>query len=89
VSRSARPLFVSVLLGFALCAFSGLAHADVDKTERTKDGDYYVFLDDLLNSDVTQPSGGTITVRPIPYRTRLLRPRTSFVMEMFKSVERI
>ena len=80
---------VPLLLGFALFSFTGPALADVDKVERTKDGDYMEFLDDLLNSDVTQPSGGRITVRPQPYRVMLIRPRTSFVMEMFKSVEHI
>jgi hypothetical protein len=80
---------VPPLLGLALFSLSGHADADVDQVERRKDGDYFVFLDDLLNSDVTQPMGGRLTVPPKKYRVLLIRPRTSFVMEMFKSVEGI
>ena len=35
------------------------------------------------------PSDATIRVRPGPVRTTLIRPRTSFVPEMLKSVENI
>jgi hypothetical protein len=35
------------------------------------------------------PADATIRVRPGPVRTTLIRPRTSFVPEMLKSVENI
>ena len=92
IGSSRRPRLVRwlpLLIGFALFSLTGRAHADVDKVERTKDGDYMIFLDDLLNSDVTQPGGGKIEVRKLPHRVMLIRPRTSYVMEMYKSVENI
>ncbi|MCE7892075.1 MAG: hypothetical protein DYH12_20635 [Sorangiineae bacterium PRO1] len=68
---------------------AGTARAEVESTERTSDGDRYVFRDDLLNSDVGFPAGARITVRPLAGRVLLIRPRTSFVREMFKSVEKM
>lgn len=84
-----------IRIGVSLAAFLGLvsitagARADVESTERTSDGDRYVFRDDLLNSDVGFPAGARITVRPLAGRVLLIRPRTSFVREMFKSVEKM
>jgi hypothetical protein len=48
-----------------------------------------VFLDDLLKGDGIDSSAAQIKVRPPSTRSLLIRPRTSFVMEMFKSVENI
>jgi len=84
-----RPRLAALFIGLTLFSLAGRSYADVDKVERRKEGDYMVFIDDLLNSDVTQPSGGSIIVRKKAYRTTLIRPRTSFVMEMYKSVEGI
>ena len=54
------------------------------------DGDYgYKFEDDPLAAGGFGPSDATIRVRPGPVRTTLIRPRTSFVPEMLKSVENI
>ncbi len=56
--------------------------------ERT--GDYgYKFADDPLSAGGFGPADATIRVRPGPVRTTLIRPRTSFVPEMLKSVENI
>ena len=53
-------------------------------------GDYgYKFEDDPLSAGGFGPSDATIRVRPGPVRTTLIRPRTSFVPEMLKSVENI
>jgi hypothetical protein len=54
-------------------------------------GDYgYKFEDDPLSAGGGfGPSDATIRVRPGPVRTTLIRPRTSFVPEMLKSVENI
>ena len=54
------------------------------------EGDYgYKFEDDPLSAGGFGPSDATIRVRPGPVRTTLIRPRTSFVPEMLKSVENI
>jgi hypothetical protein len=53
-------------------------------------GDYgYKFEDDPLAAGGFGPNDATIRVRPGPVRTTLIRPRTSFVPEMLKSVENI
>jgi hypothetical protein len=53
-------------------------------------GDYgYKFEDDPLSAGGFGPNDATIRVRPGPVRTTLIRPRTSFVLEMLKSVENI
>ncbi len=53
-----------------------------------KDAGYgYEFSDDPLNAGGFGPHDATIRVRPGPVRTTLIRPRTSFVPEMLKSVE--
>jgi len=52
-----------------------------------KDSGYgYEFTDDPLNAGGFGPNDATIRVRPGPVRTTLIRPRTSFVPEMLKSV---
>jgi hypothetical protein len=77
----------AALLGFL--SVSGTARADVTSAERTEDGNRYIFDDELLNSDVGFPAGARIQVRPLAGRVLLIRPRTSFVREMFKSVEKM
>jgi hypothetical protein len=82
-------------LGPGLLAFVGLvaiavpARADVESATRTKAGDNYIFGDELVNSDVSFPSGAVLRVRPPALRTMLIRPRASFVSEMLKSVEKM
>jgi hypothetical protein len=49
----------------------------------------YRFEDDPLSAGGFGPADATIRVRPGPVRTTLIRPRTSFVPEMLKSVENI
>lgn len=49
----------------------------------------YEFDDDPLNAGGFGPNDATIRVRPRAARTTLIRPRTSFVPEMLKSVENI
>lgn len=82
-------------LGLALVAlaipflFSTAASADVKRSTYTNDGDIHEFKDDPLHSNAQIPGGGIIKVRPNPFRSYLIRPRTNFVPEMLKSVERI
>ena len=87
---TAFPTAPAALLAatFAFCAPS-LASADVGSTGTTKDGYAYKFLDDLVDSNVMGPKGDRIKVRPGAVRSLLIRPRASFIVEMFKSVEDI
>ncbi len=55
----------------------------------TKEGYGYEFSDDPLSAGGFGPNDATIRVRPGPVRTTLIRPRTSFVPEMLKSVENL
>jgi hypothetical protein len=62
----------------------------VQNTAGQGQGDYgYKFEDDPLAAGGFGPSDATIRVRPGPVRTTLIRPRTSFVPEMLKSVENL
>jgi hypothetical protein len=54
-----------------------------------EEGYGYEFSDDPLNAGGFGPTDATIRVRPGPVRTTLIRPRTSFVPEMLKSVENL
>jgi hypothetical protein len=49
----------------------------------------YEFSDDPLSAGGFGPNDATIRVRPGPVRTTLIRPRTSFVPDMLKSVENL
>jgi hypothetical protein len=54
------------------------------------DGGYgYAFADDPLSAGGFGPNDATIRVRPNAVRNTLIRPRTSFVPEMLKSVENL
>lgn len=53
------------------------------------DGYGYDFDDDPLNAGGFGPNDATIRVRPRAARTTLIRPRTTFVPEMLKSVENL
>lgn len=55
-----------------------------------KDEGYaYEFTDDPLAAGGLAPNDATIRVRPGPVRSTLIKPRTSFVPEMLKSVENL
>lgn len=77
-----------VLLGLSMVLAAPHAFAQAKNTEG--DGGYgYEFSDDPLNAGGFGPNDATIRVRPTAARTTLIRPRTSFVAEMLKSVENI
>jgi hypothetical protein len=59
------------------------------KPKSKEDGYGYEFSDDPLSAGGFGPNDATIRVRPGPVRTTLIRPRTSFVPEMLKSVENL
>ena len=67
----------------------GKADAKATKGAGKEDGYGYEFADDPLAAGGFGPNDATIRVRPGPVRTTLIRPRTSFVPEMLKSVENL
>ena len=62
---------------------------DTKTDEGDGDGYGYEFSDDPLSAGGFGPNDATIRVRPGPIRRTLIRPRTSFVPEMLKSVENL
>ena len=74
---------------FAQAAPAGAAPAAGGDSGGGGEGYGYEFDDDPLNAGGFGPNDATIRVRPRAARTTLIRPRTSFVPEMLKSVENI
>ena len=79
----------AVLAAVCVVAVPSIASAQVESTRFTDDGSIYKFRDDLLGAQGAAATGWVIRVRPPAARTTLIRPRCSFVMEMFKSVEKL
>jgi hypothetical protein len=78
------------VLGCVLFTTSAFAQAAKPSGGGGKDEGYgYEFSDDPLSAGGFGPNDATIRVRPGPVRTTLIRPRTSFVPEMLKSVENL
>lgn len=88
-----RVLFGLIAAAFVLTSASAFAQGGggVKSTAGGgKDEGYgYEFSDDPLAAGGFGPNDATIRVRPGPVRTTLIRPRTSFVPEMLKSVENL
>ena len=87
----AKKLVFSMLVGACtlFVASSVFAQDKGVATTDTKEGYGYNFTDDPLSAGGFGPNDATIRVRPGPVRTTLIRPRTSFVPEMLKSVENL
>jgi hypothetical protein len=81
--------FTCLLAGLATLCLSSLAAAQVERSDFDQGGGYHEFRDDLLNSDVMPSHGSIIRPPPPAARCMLIRPRVSFVREMYKSVESI
>lgn len=89
MTRSRRLALATVFGAIALFVTSAALAQDVKETKEDT-GDYgYEFDDDPLNAGGFGPNDATIKVRARAARTTLIRPRTSFVPEMLKSVENI
>jgi uncharacterized membrane protein len=89
---STKWMLAGALAGAFVLASSSSFAQDAKTTggDTGGNGDYgYKFEDDPLAAGGFGPSDATIRVRPGPVRTTLIRPRTSFVPEMLKSVENI
>ena len=93
---------IAIALGIAAFATTGASFAQDAKVKDTPgagaegggkegggEGYGYEFDDDPLNAGGFGPNDATIRVRPRAARTTLIRPRTSFVPEMLKSVENL
>lgn len=92
MARSKKIALVAVTLGFAAFVVTPAALAQAPRDAKgggDPDGYGYEFDDDPLNAGGFGPNDATIRVRPKAARTTLIRPRTSFVPEMLKSVENI
>jgi len=76
-------------VGVLLVSSFALAQGKAGAGGKKDDGYGYEFSDDPLNAGGFGPNDATIRVRPGPVRTTLIRPRTSFVPEMLKSVENL
>ncbi len=87
----AAACFLTSVTAFAQAPGAGGAGAKpVASGGGGKDEGYgYEFSDDPLAAGGFGPNDATIRVRPGPVRTTLIRPRTSFVPEMLKSVENL
>ena len=69
---------------------AGVARADQAKEPpRSGDGGHYVFDDDPLDAQGLGPLGSRIQVMARATRETLIRPRTAFVVELLKSVEKL
>jgi hypothetical protein len=84
--RNRRPFFL--VFAVAALTWASVASAQTKRSDTT-DGYGYEFSDDPLSAGGFGPNDATIRVRPGPVRTMLIRPRTSFVPEMLKSVENL
>lgn len=87
--RQANRIGLIAAVVVALGVVAPTAFAQVKDTGNTDEGYGYEFDDDPLNAGGFGPNDATIRVRPRAARTTLIRPRTSFVPEMLKSVENL
>jgi hypothetical protein len=90
MSRSTRRWGVGMVAAIGVTLIATVALAQPKAGGNKKDDGYgYEFSDDPLSAGGFGPNDATIRVRPGPVRTTLIRPRTSFVPEMLKSVENL
>ncbi len=85
-----KKLCTVVALATAVLTLTSAAAADEGveyRTQDEKDGYSVAFIDDKLMDAGQEGTSPMIMVRPRAARMTLIRPRTSFVPEMLKSVE--
>jgi len=88
MAKSMKRLVIG-LVGGAMLLSTASAWAQGAAAAKKEEGYGYEFTDDPLSAGGFGPNDATIRVRPGPVRTTLIRPRTSFVPEMLKSVENL
>ena len=82
-----QPRFARPLLMLSLLALPTVARAEPAPKPQNQQ---VVFDDDLLDADLSTPFGDPLFGGHLPpARTPLIRPRTNFVAELYKSVEQI
>ena len=84
-----RSIVAIVVAATGILAFEGIASAQGKKKGGGGDVEEMTFEDDKLLTSNLGPDQAKITTRGGPVRTILVRPRTSFVPEMLKSVENL
>jgi len=78
-----------VLVGSSLAAFSTTQVARAEPTHGDRNQNV-VFDDDLLNGDFGAPFGAQVFPGHLPpARVQLIRPRTNFLPELYKSIEHL
>lgn len=88
--RSVPKYTLAVLAGLAgLLVIEGAALAQGKKKGGGGDVEEMTFEDDKLLTSNLGPDQAKITTRGGPVRTILVRPRTSFVPELLKSIENL
>lgn len=89
--KTKRAVMALVAMGVLLVTSAASAQGKKAgaKEEKGSEGYGYTFDDDPLAAGGFGPGDATIRVRPGAVRTTLIRPRTSFVTEMLKSVENL
>lgn len=89
MKTSFRIVMTTLAIGGSVVV-SSAAYAQVKSSDSGDGQGYgYEFADDPLSAGGFGPTDATIRVRPGPVRRTLIRPRTSFVPEMLKSVEQL
>ncbi len=89
MSRTFKMVASGFAVGLSILVLAPAAFAQSTKTTEGDGGYGYEFSDDPLAAGGFGPNDATIRVRPTAARTTLIRPRTTFVPEMLKSVENI
>jgi hypothetical protein len=83
-----RRSLVAIIVGtVGLLALEGSAFAQKKAKAAGGDVEEMTFEDDKLLTSNLGPDQAKITTRGGPVRTILVRPRTSFVPEMLKTIE--
>ena len=80
---------VSLLCVAGVLGAVSLASADVKRSDFDREGGYHEFLDDNLLGGGESPYGSWLKHRKQSARVLLIRPRSSFVPEMLKSVDNL
>lgn len=84
-----RALVPATLAALTALSAAPLAQAQRKNAAQKDPGYIYKFKDDPLDAPGARATGWVLKVRKHAARSLLIRPRVSFVMEMFRSVEKL
>ena len=85
--KSKKNALILAVFGVLFTSLPARAEDALTETRDTERGYAYTFDDDPLDATPESARGARITVRPIGKRTLLIRPRTHFIVELFKTAE--